>query len=325
MPDTTTRIGIIGTTNLAAQHLGVYAKSAAVSVAGVVLTDAPPAAPRDLVTQAPLLSSIDDLLGVSNLDLLDVCMTEALSHRWVWGVPRSRIPMLLVAPPASEAGAADGFLPRLKKSKSSAAVTHTLRFDSACARVKEIVESGVLGDVQEIHVTYPGKLEGSPGENSPTRFQAVDLCCWLADATPAAAHLADEDRAVRLTFVDGRSAGIMPQTSGAGWNIVVLGTTATLTGVLRSGQNQLAIEWPGRTKTISIPDSDPLQNELTYYVGAVAHGEPWLISSLADTQDSLLAYEMARAATGRLPGNPMPPAVALPLQDDRVSAGNRRA
>jgi len=297
MPNPMTRIGIIGTTDLAAQHLGVYAKCATVSVVGVVLTDSQPAASRDLVIHAPLLPSIDDLVGGSKLDLLDICMAEALSHRWVWDVPRSRIPMLLAAPPVSEAGAADGFLRRLKKSKSSAAVTHTLRFDSACARVKEIVESGVLGNVQEVHVTYPEKAEKSPGEESPTRFQALDLCCWLADTTPVGAHLAEEKRTVRLTFDDGCSAEILPRASGAGWKIVVSGTSATLTGALCSGQDQLAIEWPDRTKTISIPDSSPLQNELTYYLGAVFHGDSWLISSLADTRNSLLAYEMAHAAT----------------------------
>ncbi|MBT3374624.1 MAG: hypothetical protein HN742_28370 [Lentisphaerae bacterium] len=296
MPEKTIQVGIIGPAEQITQHLRVYATLAPVSVTGIVLTDGPSDACRDLVTQAPLRSTVAELLDSGKLDLVDVCIPAALNERWVWQIPRFRTPLLLTGPPANEAGALDGFLRRLKKSKSLAAATHTLRFASAWARVKEIVESGVLGDALELEITLADEAKRTPGGQSPTLFQAVDLACWLVERPPVGVQSSEPKGGFELAFPDDHSVRILPHHPVC--TITVSGTTGALKGILPQGDtSELQLSWPDRTKVLTVPPSDSLRNELAYYIGAMSRREPWLIGSLADLQNSLLAFEMSRTCT----------------------------
>ncbi len=136
----------------------------------------------------------DDYLGAdsapSESHLIAVMPGANLQRRDYRQLTTLQAPLLLSLSEFATADALAGLAKLCDKNKQRLYLSLPLRFHSGIARLKEILSTGVLGQLHRLRLTRTGHLPFGVGimANFPLTLHDLDLCQWLAGPVIANSH-----------------------------------------------------------------------------------------------------------------------------------------
>lgn len=231
----TIKVGLIGCGGIAGVHLGAYLKLDDVQVSAVCDVDAAQAQARaELAGGARVFDSIDALLADGDVDAVDICLPHHLHRDAIVAAANAgkhilcEKPLCLTLTEAAE----------VKKAVADAGVTlmcaHNQLFMPSVRYARELLDSGVLGQVYELRTTDSFYHHFNPetmgwrahreliggGELIDTGYHPSYLLLYLAGSEPVEVTAMTSRH--RLAFMDGEdSAQVLVRfASGAVGNIV---------------------------------------------------------------------------------------------------------
>jgi predicted dehydrogenase len=197
----------------------------------------------------------------------------------------------------------------VKRRHGRLAVTHSLRFHPAFARIKEIVSGGVLGAIRQVTLHRRwcrGAGEAAGDIAAILAFQDLDFCHWLLDGTavlPAVldAAAAADSEACRLRYPAAAVVDLSAQRAAGGgprvWRevnvecglgeIACRVISASWMGDAPDAVERCDLTRAGAVRHLTVPRAIPLGVELGYRVGALERGETWLCPTPAETRTEL--------------------------------------
>lgn len=212
---------------------------------------------------------------------VDVCGPPGDGADAIGTAVRSRIPLLLSLPGQHPAAAWQRLGKAVGRNRLPTAALGSLRPFPAAATLKEIVASGVLGNLLSVTLERQG-TDCPPGDDQAdpglARWRDADLCLWLTADHP------DTRRQRDAADTDGPAER----------RVHVLGERGELDLRFAAGQTpELTVRFGDRRRSRRIP---PLGNEAAHLVelqmaiAARRHGQPWLfLPSLGEVLAALEA------------------------------------
>jgi hypothetical protein len=204
---------------------------------------------------------------------VDLCGPPAVCSSAIGAAVRERVPLVLSLPIQWSAEELLRLTKAIRRKPLPVAALGSLRVFPAAARLKEIISSGVLGNLLSVEIERQG-TDTRPGSGEPdsalSRWRDADLCLWLAAGQP--------------------EAKCQQETGGedgpAERRVRVLGALGELDLRFAAGQTpELTVRFGERRSTRRVP---PLGNdtahlaELSMLVAARQYGHPWLLLPTLD-------------------------------------------
>lgn len=141
------RVGLCGLGEIGQHHLGAIRTSEHAELAAVCDLDA------ELGSAAgvPHFGELDEMLAVQDLDVIDVCLPHSLHERAALAAIESGCHVLLEKPMAIGLGACDRIAAAAADAGLLVGVSHNQIFYGPHRRAAELLESGALGELRQIH------------------------------------------------------------------------------------------------------------------------------------------------------------------------------
>ncbi len=128
----------------------------------------------------------------------------------------------------------------------------SLRFEWVMARFKEVLTSGVLGQLQELRLTR------TPAEGIFERLKDEDLINWL--------------------LLGNETAFYCDEVETEDYTLVATGGHGTATAVIHAdGANELRLELANESPRVLQEESRPREAEIGYFLFAIHSGRPWVM------------------------------------------------
>jgi predicted dehydrogenase len=126
-------------------------------------------------------TDVDEMLANEEIDILAICTPDD-RHAGIFIDAANRgIPAILCEKPlATTLADADRMIAAAEANGTVSAVEHTRRWDPFYHRAKELIDAGVIGEVQ----TVVGTLQGERAMLFRNGTHIVDLLCYYAGAEP---------------------------------------------------------------------------------------------------------------------------------------------
>ncbi len=329
-PDRPVRVGIIGSGNIARNHVEGY-QAAGAEILGLVDIDPTVVARRSLEWRVErTFTEVAELLAMPGLDAVSVCTPNAAHAPATVAAAGAGLHVLCEKPVSLSLAEADIMIEACHEAGVLLQVDHHLRANPSVERARAIIGSGELGDVAFVRLRQAHDWGGLPEVPLGFRTPALagggtllDNGCHLFDL---ARHLAGdvaevfarvatrkyavevEDTAhVSLRFTSGALGEIETSWTTTGWDqaFLVDGTSGTLEYTERDGRPRLRhtrreagdVTWDSTVSTTwETPAGTDHARAVAAFVDAV-HGERPVICSGEDGREAvrlaLASYESA--------------------------------
>jgi UDP-N-acetylglucosamine 3-dehydrogenase len=165
------KVGVIGTGNMGLRHVRNYASISDVELVAVSEVNEKMGIEVAKKYKAKFYSSYEEMIATEKLDIVSICTPTQYHYQIAKFVMNNKINLLLEKPIALEYKHAIELINAAKKNKIKFHVGHIERFNPAVQKVKQMIDSGEIGDVIAIIVRRVG---GFPAQITASNI-AVDL------------------------------------------------------------------------------------------------------------------------------------------------------
>jgi len=165
------KVGVIGTGNMGLRHVQTYASIDDVELVSVSEVNEELGKKVAKNYKAKFYSSYEDMIKSEKLDIVSICTPTKFHFEVARFALRSKVNVLLEKPICQDYKEAEALLFEAKRNKVKLLVGHIERFNPAVIKVKEMIDSGEIGDVIAIIVRRVG---GFPSQITDSDI-AVDL------------------------------------------------------------------------------------------------------------------------------------------------------
>jgi predicted dehydrogenase len=315
------RIGILGAARIAPMALIRPARAVPeVWVTAVAARDAARARAFAAKHGVPKVhASYDALIGDPEIDAIYNPLPNALHCDWTLRALRAGKHVLCEKPIASNAGEAQRMASAAEETGRVLVEAFHWRYHPLAARMRELVRSGVLGEVQRVEASMciplplPGdiryRFELGGGATMDTGCYAINLVRFLAEAEPSVESVEvrrsspDVDRWMRaeLRFEDGRSGRVECSLFSAKLLAVrarvigSLGTLDVLNPVAPHLLHRLRLRTSGAARSESVPGDSTYTHQLRAFAAHVRGGA----KMSTDARDAVLNMRVIDAVYDR--------------------------
>ena len=315
------RIGILGAARIAPMALIRPARAVPeVCVTAVSARDAARARAFAAKHGVPKVhASYDALIEDPEIDAIYNPLPNALHCDWTLRALRAGKHVLCEKPIASNAGEAQRMASAAEETGRVLVEAFHWRYHPLAARMRELVRSGVLGEVQRVEASMciplplPGdiryRFELGGGATMDTGCYAINLVRFLAEAEPSVESVEvrrsspDVDRWMRaeLRFEDGRSGRVECSLFSAKLLAVrarvigSLGTLDVLNPVAPHLLHRLRLRTSGAARSESVPGDSTYTHQLRAFAAHVRGGA----KMSTDARDAVLNMRVIDAVYDR--------------------------
>ena len=315
------RIGILGAARIAPMALIRPARAVPeVCITAVSARDAARARAFAAKHGVPKVhASYDALIGDPEIDAIYNPLPNALHCDWTLRALRAGKHVLCEKPIASNAGEAQRMASAAEETGRVLVEAFHWRYHPLAARMRELVRSGVLGEVQRVEASMciplplPGdiryRFELGGGATMDTGCYAINLVRFLAEAEPSVESVEvrrsspDVDRWMRaeLRFEDGRSGRVECSLFSAKLLAVrarvigSLGTLDVLNPVAPHLLHRLRLRTSGAARSESVPGDSTYTHQLRAFAAHVRGGA----KMSTDARDAVLNMRVIDAVYDR--------------------------
>ena len=315
------RIGILGAARIAPMALIRPARAVPeVCITAVSARDAARARAFAAKHGVPKVhASYDALIEDPEIDAIYNPLPNALHCDWTLRALRAGKHVLCEKPIASNAGEAQRMASAAEETGRVLVEAFHWRYHPLAARMRELVRSGVLGEVQRVEASMciplplPGdiryRFELGGGATMDTGCYAINLVRFLAEAEPSVESVEvrrsspDVDRWMRaeLRFEDGRSGRVECSLFSAKLLAVrarvigSLGTLDVLNPVAPHLLHRLRLRTSGATRSESVPGDSTYTHQLRAFAAHVRGGT----KMSTDARDAVLNMRVIDAVYDR--------------------------
>ncbi len=280
------RVGVIGVGQMGRNHARIYSELPYAELVGVsdVKRSVAQSVAREYNTNA--FTDYLKLLN-ENVDAVSIAVPTSLHKDVAVDVAEYGVDMLIEKPIADTTLNAREILKVAKKTGVKVMVGHIERFNPAVLKLREIVSSGMLGDI----LSMSGKRVGPYSPRIRDVGVIIDLAVHEIDTM---SYLYD-DKAVSVYAIGGRSgkcphnfedyasillkfskdrSGIVETnwlTSKKVRTLTVVGTNGVAT--LDYINKTIEVCKNGKINYVDINKSEPLKNEIEYFLKSISNGE----------------------------------------------------
>ncbi len=292
------RIGILGAARIAPMALIRPARSVPeVQIAAVAARDQARARAFAQKHRVPrVCASYQALVEDPALDAIYNPLPNALHCEWTLRALRAGKHVLCEKPIASNAGEAEQMARAAQEASRELVEAFHWRYHPLAARMREVVRSGVLGEVRRVEASMgirlplPGdiryRFDLGGGATMDTGCYAINLVRFLAEAEPSVVSAEvrrsspDVDRWMRaeLRFEDGRSGGVECSLFSAKLLAVrarVIGSRgelAVLNPIAPHLFHRLRLRAGGESRSESVPGEATYTHQLRAFAAHVSGG-----------------------------------------------------
>jgi glucose-fructose oxidoreductase len=103
------------------------------------------------LSESQVFSDYRECLEKTRPDMVILCPAAARHAEWTERVAEYEVPILMEKPFASNLGEADRMIEAMRKAGQPLAVNWPLVWAPACVKAHELLQEGVIGDLQEVH------------------------------------------------------------------------------------------------------------------------------------------------------------------------------
>jgi predicted dehydrogenase len=306
--DRPVRVGIIGSGNIARNHVEGY-RAAGAEIAAIVDVDADVLARRALEWRVErTFTELADLLAMPGLDAVSVCTPNAAHAAATIAAAAAGLHVLCEKPVSLSLAEAGSMIDACAAAGVLLQVDHHLRSNPSVERARAIIGSGELGRITFVRLRQAHDWGGSPevpvGFRTPAlagggtlldngchlfdlaRYLAGDVAEVFARTATLKFEVAVEDTAqVSLRFANGALGQVETSWTTTGWDqsFQVDGTAGTLEYTERHGGPRLRhvrrsggpTTWDGTTSTTwETPPGTDHARAVAAFVGAIRGERP---------------------------------------------------
>lgn len=186
------RVGVIGTGNMGLRHVRTYSSINDIELVSV--SDVNEALGNAVAKnyKAKYYSSYKEMIKKENLDIISVCAPTEYHFEIARFVIKSKVNLLLEKPISLKYSEAKKLLFEAEKYKIKFLVGHIERFNPAVQKIKQMIESGEIGDVIAIIVRRVG---GFPSQITSSNIAVdlsihdIDIVNYLLNDLPKEVHV----------------------------------------------------------------------------------------------------------------------------------------
>ncbi|MDL2205491.1 Gfo/Idh/MocA family oxidoreductase [Eubacteriales bacterium OttesenSCG-928-N13] len=301
---------ILGCGAMGAAHAGAYA-SLGVCVAAVCDQDKNRAENLAKSTGGRAYLDLTEMLDTERPDVVSIC-TPAFNHLDAIRVLASRgVATLCEKPFAPDMAQAQEAYAAVKQAGIPFRLGFKMRYESAYAAARKIVESGEIGALRYVFISHFQPLSEQAwymdiGVGSELLVHAMDISCWMFDETPAEVRMhseyrlgkTGEDQArIELRFGDGRQAliaggympGYPPVRGKHDFVFQFIGEKGYVCGKRNSA---IEVFSPERVEILHPDDVNAFQDEIRDFLAATEG----ILSGGATLEDALRSQRVLAAA-----------------------------
>jgi len=277
------RVGVIGTGAMGQNHVRNYSEMEGVELAGI--SDVDQKRVEAMATQFKTKAYTDyKKMLADGLDAVSVVVPTKLHKQVVLDALEAGVHILVEKPIADTAENADTMISAAKKAGKILMVGHIERFNPAVIKLKEIIDSGTLGKIVSISTKRVGPYNPrirDVGVILDIGVHDIDVISYLYGkkinsvyAIAGADIHSFEDHASIILRMDHNFAGVV-ETNWLTPHKVRQLTAIGVKGVAYLDYINQTVqlhdnEWIRKAK---VEPSEPLRNELKYFVDCVAKGK----------------------------------------------------
>lgn len=296
------RAGVIGVGAMGKNHARLYSELPGVQLVGVADADENLAASIGRDYDCKPYADYHDLLN-KNLDVLSIVVPTTLHKQVALDAIKKGINILVEKPIADTVKNADEVIRAARKKGIKLMVGHVERFNPAIMRLKELIDSGLLGKVVSISAKRVGPYNPrirDVGIVLDLGTHDIDIMSYLYGekikevyASAGTVVHSHEDHAIITLNFDNGSSGVIDTnwlTPHKVRNLTVIGSQ----GIAEVNYIEEALrifdqEW---VRDAKIEKEEPLKLELIHFIDCVQHNRKPLVSG----EDGRHALEVALAA-----------------------------
>jgi UDP-N-acetylglucosamine 3-dehydrogenase len=296
------RVGVIGTGAMGQNHVRIYSEMEGVELAGI--SDVDQKRVEAMAAQFKTKAYTDyKKMFAEGLDAVSVVVPTKLHKQVVLDALESGIDVLVEKPIADTTENADMMIAAAKNAGKILMVGHIERFNPAVIRLKEIIDSGILGKIVSISTKRVGPYNPrirDVGVILDIGVHDIDIISYLYGkkinsvyAIAGADIHSFEDHASIILRMDHNFAGVV-ETNWLTPHKVRQLTAIGVKGVayLDYINQTVQLHDNGWIRKAKVEQSEPLKNELKYFIDCAATGKKPNPSG----EDGKHALEVAMAA-----------------------------
>lgn len=153
MPGSPVRFGLIGFGAWGRFHAHAIAKTDGAELVGIAAHSATSCdAAREQFPAAAVYADYRELLQQADIDVIDIVLPSHLHHEVGLAALNSGHHLLLEKPMALSVAACDDLIAAARRHQRLLAIGHEMRLSSLWAKVKELIDQGLIGDPQYVLV-----------------------------------------------------------------------------------------------------------------------------------------------------------------------------
>jgi len=296
------RVGVIGVGAMGKNHARLYSELLGVELIGVSDVNETLAASIAQSYGCKRFADYNDLLG-ENLDALSIVVPTTLHKKVALDAIQKGINVLVEKPIADTVENADEIIKAARENKVKLMVGHVERFNPAIIKLKELIDSGLLGKVVSISAKRVGPYNPrirDVGIVLDLGTHDIDIMSYLYGekirevyASAGSVVHSHEDHAIITLNFDSGSSGVIDTnwlTPHKVRNLTVIGSKGI--AEVNCIDETLRIfdqEW---VRDAKIGKEEPLKLELLHFIDCVQHDKKPLVSG----EDGRHVLEVAIAA-----------------------------
>jgi len=296
------RVGVVGTGAMGQNHVRIYSEMEGVELAGI--SDVDRERVESLASQFSTKPFTDykEMFG-EGLDAVSVVVPTKLHKQVVLDALEAGLNVLVEKPIADTIENAELMIEASKKAGKILMVGHIERFNPAVIKLKEIIDSGILGKIVSISTRRVGPYNPrirDVGVILDIGVHDIDIISYLYGrkvnhvyAIAGADIHSFEDHASIILRLDHEFAGVV-ETNWLTPHKVRKLTAIGINGVAYLDYIDQTVELhdSGWVRKAKVENSEPLKNELEYFIDCVTNGKEPNPSG----EDGKHALEVAMAA-----------------------------
>jgi len=296
------RVGVIGVGVMGANHLRAYCEFPNFEVVGVADVDWDVA--QGLANRYDIVpfNNHEDLLN-ENLDAISIAVPTTLHKKVALDAIQKGVNILVEKPIADTVENADEVIKAARQSGVKLMVGHVERFNPAVIKLKELIDSGLLGNVVSISAKRVGPYNPrirDVGIILDLGTHDIDIMSYLIGerikevyaSAGSVVHSHEDHAIITLNFSSGNSGVIETNwlTPHKVRNLTVIGSKGIAeVNYIEETLRIFDKEW---VRDAKIEKEEPLKLELLHFIDCVQHDKKPLVSG----EDGKHALEVALAA-----------------------------
>ena len=278
------RVGVVGTGAMGQNHVRIYHEMEGVELAGIADVDEQRV--NSLAKQYNTAGFTDyKQLFDHDLDAVSIVVPTKLHRQVVFEALEAGLDVLVEKPIADTIENANAMIAKAKEVNKNLMVGHIERFNPAVMRLKEIIESGILGKIVSISTRRVGPYNPrirDVGVILDIGVHDIDIISHLYDRNVNQVHAVAganihpfEDHASLHLRLDHDLTGLVEVNWLTPHKVRKL-TVVGLEGVayLDYIDQTVEIHDEGWVRYAKVEKAEPLKNELSHFIHCVANGQP---------------------------------------------------